>query len=375
VVSSSSCLPGAGAASALPAVEGLIWEDVELTSTFDGATQAIIAGVPRAYVAGQPTPLLVALHTWSADYRQQPEAYGPEAAARGWLLVLPDFRGPNLDTNPRATEAGGSLAAQHDIADAVAYMQATYAVDPDRIYLSGASGGGHMALLMAGKHPDLWAGVVAWCPVTDLRDWHGVGNAYAQHVQAVCGGPPGASPEVDFEYLGRSPRTFITSAASTNLLIGHGDRDETIPTAQTWATFSRLRAVPAHRTVFRSWCGGHEEQIRTGLDWASEQRRAATPPGWLDILTDEAKWYSWLLVEPAEPLRLARAVARAEQGLVAVEVEHARRLEIDFRKLEAELPASVSLDGEDPRPTRIVAGQGTMALTPPDPARHRFVLR
>ncbi len=47
------------------------------------------------------------------------EAYGREAARRGWLVVLPHFRGPNTTSNPTPTQAGGSLLAQHDIDESV----------------------------------------------------------------------------------------------------------------------------------------------------------------------------------------------------------------------------------------------------------------
>ncbi len=334
-------------ATRLPAVEGITWEELSLTSTFDQTEQPIVVGVPSSYEPGNPTPLLVALHTWSYGYRQPPREYGPEAARRGWLLVVPHFRGPNLSTNPRATDAGGSLAAQHDIIDAVEYMKATYAVEAERVYLSGASGGGHMALLMAGKCPDVWGAVCAWCPITDLREWHAEGNPYAQHVEAVCGGVPGASPEVDFEYLRRSPRSFITNAGHTPILLGHGDRDPTIPTEQSWRTFLRLRDVPQHLAVFRSWSAGHVGLLREGLDWAEGQRRPVDPPTQLDLVTDEAKWYHWLFLEPAGPLRLGRAVATLGETTLAIEVQDLVGLRVSFRALHRQLPTSVRCDGQE----------------------------
>ncbi|NOZ20411.1 MAG: prolyl oligopeptidase family serine peptidase, partial [Planctomycetes bacterium] len=91
---------------------------------------------------------------------------GPPALERGWLLVLPNFRGPNLPKNPKAPEACASIPAQHDVIDSVNYMIANFNVDKKRIYLTGGSGGGHMAHMMAAKYPDLWAGVSAWVSIT-----------------------------------------------------------------------------------------------------------------------------------------------------------------------------------------------------------------
>ena len=360
-------------AAPLPDIAGLTWHETELTSTLDGATQPIIIGVPDSYEPGAPTPLLVALHTWSSHYRQQPKDYGPEAAERGWLLVLPHFRGPNLTSNPKATEAGGSIAAQHDIIDAVEYMKREYSVDNGRVYLSGASGGGHMSLLMAGKYPDVWAAVCSWCPVTDFRAWHSVGNNYAQHIEAVCGGPPGTSAEVDFEYLRRSPRTFITNVAPTNVLLGHGDRDYTIPTDHSWETYARLRAVGEHRVVFRSWCGGHEAHMAEGLDWASEQRRSATPPRELHIVTDEAKWYFWLFAAPTERLTLGRVTARLDGTKLMLETQAVSDVALDLRVLGRAAPTEVVLDGRPVAGAFTVDGD-TLTLAPPDSERHTWEL-
>lgn len=302
-------MPDAHAQYALPTIDGLALEEVQVPSSVDGKPQPLVIGVPTQHVPGTSLPLLVGLHTWSSDYRQMVPEYGKQAARRGWLLVCPHFRGPNLSTNPAAREAGGSLLAQHDIIDAVAYMKAQYAVDPRRIYLVGASGGGHMTCLMACKYPDLFAACTAWCPITDLRDWHAQGNSYAPHVEAVCGGAPGSSPEVDFEYLRRSPRTFLTNAACCNLFIGHGDKDPTIWPEQSWTTFRVLKDIPQHRVLFHSWSGGHDAKTTEGLDWAAEHTLLETPPRRLDIVTDEAKSYFWLWLEPAAPLTLGRCTA------------------------------------------------------------------
>ncbi len=370
------CLLNAAVTAApLPDVEGLTWEELRLTSTLDGAEQPIVVGVPDTYEPGRPTPLLVALHTWSYGYRQEADQYGPDAARRGWLLVLPHFRGPNLATNPQATEAGGSLVAQHDIIDAVEHMKRTYTVDAERVYLSGSSGGGHMALLMAGKHPDVWGAVCAWCPVTDLTEWHAQGNQYAQHIEAVCGGAPGASAEVDFEYLRRSPRTFITNAANTPVLLGHGDRDSTIDPQQSWRTFLRLRDVPQHRTVFRSWSAGHAGLVSDGLDWAAEQQRSHDPPREVHVVTDETKWYFWVFADPSAPLEVGRVAASGGPGPLALKVENLARVGVDLSKLERPFPSSLECDGRPVASDAVDRDGGKLMLALGDGGRHTVTLQ
>ncbi len=323
-------------AAALPRIPQLELTEVRIPSSVDGRGQPVVVGVPATYAAGTVLPLLVGLHTWSAEYLQMVEGYGPEAARRQWLLLCPHFRGANLATNPRATEAGGSVLAQHDIIDAIAYVKAHYSVDDRRVYIVGGSGGGHMTCLMVTKYPDVFAAGTAWCPITDFRDWHAQQNGYAPHIEAVCGGKPGASPQVDFEYARRSPRTFITNAATTPLLIGHGDKDGVILPEQSWQTFRELRHLPAHQVVFESWSAGHDGKTAEGLDWAATKLRPLTPPSRLDIVTDEAKAYFWLRVAPRAALTLGRCTAvLVREGTQVSKDEVARRTELTLRTQDA----------------------------------------
>ena len=170
-------------------------------------------------------PLLVVLHTWNGDYRDA----GPSSLAHccleeDWALLHPDFRGPN--NNPSAT--GSELVVQ-DIVDVVEYAKQAAALDPERIYLVGASGGGYTALLMAGKRPDLWAAVSAWVPIVDLAAWYHEslerGSGYDRSIVASCGGVPGDSPEVDKEYHNRSPIHFLARGGRVRVDIQAGIRD------------------------------------------------------------------------------------------------------------------------------------------------------
>jgi len=349
----SALLPMACAALAataeLPQIPGLTLTEVRLPSSVDGAEQPIVVGVPEAYDPGTPTPLLVGLHTWSADYLQRVQPYGAEAGRRGWLVVLPNFRGPNTTKNPQPTQAGGSLLAQHDIVDARQYMVEHYAVDPERIYLTGDSGGGHMTLLMAGKYPDLWTAAAAWVPVTDLREWWEVQNGYAAQVEAITGGKPGDSAAVDFEYLRRSPRTFMTNLAPLPVLLAHGDRDPTIPAEQSWRSFRVLASVPGHHTLLHVFSGGHEGRTRFGLDWLAEHTRPAAPPTELHLVSDESKSYYWSELTIAEPLTLGRADLVLGADALSVVTANLSALRLDLTGLPLpENALTVSVVSERP---------------------------
>ncbi len=75
-------------------------------------------------------PLLVGLHTWSYDRFNQIHNMLPYAKEYGFHLLLPDFRGPNLSTNPEKHNACGSEIARQDIKDAIDYIVKTKKLTP-----------------------------------------------------------------------------------------------------------------------------------------------------------------------------------------------------------------------------------------------------
>lgn len=121
---------------------------VLIANTVDGTKQPSYVLLPDTFdPSGSPVPLLVSLHSWSGDLEQRNEPLETLANARGWICLLPNFRGRN--DHP---EACGSEIAQQDILDAVEWVKANYPVDRRRIYLTGSSGGGHMTMMMVGRH-------------------------------------------------------------------------------------------------------------------------------------------------------------------------------------------------------------------------------
>lgn len=221
-------------------------KEIRYLSSADGTKQPARFWAPET---GKPVPLLVVLHTWSGGYRQ--DYHGDcvnHAIRKGWVVILPHFRGPN--NNPKAC---GSELAVKDILSAVAYAKKVAKVDDTRIYLVGASGGGHAALLMAGRAPKTWAGVSAWVGISDLRAWHAectVRNlGYAGQIARACGGPPGASPKVDEEYRRRSPLAWLKNAKdvvpldiNAGILDGHKG---SVPISQSLRAFNAVADVKA----------------------------------------------------------------------------------------------------------------------------------
>jgi dipeptidyl aminopeptidase/acylaminoacyl peptidase len=56
-----------------------------------------------------------------------------------------------------------------DVLSAVDCAKGHARVDDSRMYAVGWAGGGYLGLLLAGRVPEMWAGVSAWVPISDLN--------------------------------------------------------------------------------------------------------------------------------------------------------------------------------------------------------------
>jgi len=301
------------------AIHGQDLQEVTIVSSLDQSEQPAFVFIPKE--VSEPVPLLVMLHTWSGDYKQKNHINiaVEECRKRNWAMVFPNFRGPNW--TPQA--CGSSLAVQ-DVVDAVNWMQKESSIDEKKIYLTGVSGGGHMSMLMAGKHPEIWAGVSAWVGISDLSAWHkecqSAGRNYATHIEKVVGGVPGSNVEVDAQLRSRSPINFLQRAKGLPIDLNAGIHDGhtgSVPISHTLIAFNALakandqtkqqissadiremtqkQTVPdalqfegesekrTHEVLLRRnagssrvtiFEGGHEGDLPTAIEWLSQQSRS-----------------------------------------------------------------------------------------------------
>jgi poly(3-hydroxybutyrate) depolymerase len=259
----------------------------KIRSSADGQLQSVLWYAPK--VTG-PKPLLVVLHSWSADFTQNLDIpYAEFALANGWAMIHPDFRGGN-----RRPEATASDLANQDVLDAVTFARHHTTVDDDRIYLVGYSGGAMESLVLAGKHPELWAGVAAWGGIYDVAGWyhedHGRDVHYRGEIAASCGGVPDPGSPAETECRKRSPMSFLAQAAGrVPILIGHGLGDYTVRPHHALSSYNAL-ADPHDRIE-----GGDAKSI--------EQRRRI--PAALAASSSAAP-FDELFQQAGAPLRLAR---------------------------------------------------------------------
>jgi len=235
-----------------------MYEEIMIKSTINETMQ------PSLFIranADEKRPLLVGLHTWSFDRFNQLEYMSREGGKYGFHVLLPEFRGPNLDSNPNRTLACGSKYAMQDIVDAVEYVCSTENVDTDNIFLMGGSGGGHMSLMMAGYCPDMFKAIASFCPITDLNKWVNENPNYTKHILACCS-------ENKEEMALRSPVSYVDGIAKANVKIFHGKADPSVPCTHSIDLFNAVMAkYPKSNVYLDIFDGGHEVDTVTGFHW------------------------------------------------------------------------------------------------------------
>ena len=219
-------------------------QSINYVSAADNTRQPMMFYKPEV---DTPRPLLVALHSWSNNYRQKESViYAEWCIANDWIFIHPNFRGTN--NKPQAT---GSELVIGDVLSAIDYAKANARVDESRIYAVGWSGGGFLGLLLAGRAPEIWAGVSAWVPISDLNAWYEesrrLGTKYVREIAASCGGSPVGEGAAANECRKRSPVTYLERARTIQIDINHGIRDgrsngDPVPVSQSLRAFNLLAA-------------------------------------------------------------------------------------------------------------------------------------
>ncbi len=138
-------------------------QEVNISSSIDGKIQ-------KAYLykakSKKQQPLIVSLHTWSGDYRQN-DPLVAEILARDWNYIHPNFRGANNNV-----EAMCSSKVLSDIEDAISFAIKQTNANPEEVHIIGVSGGG-LATLFAYMNVDFDVkSFSAWVPISDIEAWY-----------------------------------------------------------------------------------------------------------------------------------------------------------------------------------------------------------
>jgi polyhydroxybutyrate depolymerase len=164
--------------------------------TSSGRTREYLLYVPKSYDPTRPTPLVISMHgagIWPTAQRDVSQ-WNAVADEHGFIVVYPSgLGGAGLRVWRMGNEIGGPADVRF-LSDLIDKLQATYNIDPRRIYADGLSNGGGMAFVLSCTLSDRIAavGLVAsaqllpwsWC--TDDRPvpmiaFHGTDDRFAPY--------------------------------------------------------------------------------------------------------------------------------------------------------------------------------------------------
>lgn len=118
------------------------------TSSIDDALQPYTLYVPDTYDPSQSYGLIVALHGYTGtDYGMASQVVTSSARPDDFLVVAPYGRG----------DVGYLSVGEQDVLDVMDIIQATFSIDPDRVYVMGSSMGGFGTWRMGLNFPDKFA--------------------------------------------------------------------------------------------------------------------------------------------------------------------------------------------------------------------------
>jgi len=291
--------------------------DVPITLVTEGVTHTALLRIPAGYRWDQPVPLVVGLHSWGGHADEVMRAfYVEEVTNRGWLLLAPD----------RGARFVATLDLQHQFMHMIEYVCENYAVDEDRIYIMGVSGGGYRAIIMAEKYPDRFAAAVDIKGPMNLTEWYyedySEERNHQKQMRQDIGAPYGSSggpPYERFSCLFQDTDGLVRNLKHVPVAILHntspdgylgGDPNQPYYIVEPHHAQDLKNAIEFWEPDLAPWYytyeGNHyanppQDKLIELMDWLSVKSLAVDHTR-VTIKTDESKEYYWLdIVQEARP--------------------------------------------------------------------------
>jgi dipeptidyl aminopeptidase/acylaminoacyl peptidase len=241
--------------------------------TRDGATITAYLTTPIGAATG-PRPMVVLPHG-GPELRDQLsfDDFAQTYAARGWLVLQPNFRGSGGYGRAFADRGRRHWGdrMQEDVEDCVAQVVAAGLADPARIAICGASYGGYAALMGAVRKPDLYKAVVSIAGVADLPEiltFSRSEDGADSHVYAYWCKTIG-DPKADQAMLENASPARRAGEIKAPVLLIHGTEDGIVPPKQSRIMDKALTAAGKTHELVEIKGAGHRnwsnETLRTVL--------------------------------------------------------------------------------------------------------------
>ncbi len=191
---------------------------IAFVNGFDGSPGEALLEIP-ARLKGA-APLIVCPHpaNWTPEMNRS--LWSGVADDLGVYLLHPIHQGK---TNPRVSL--GSQRQMGNLDAAITAIEKSYPIDRSRVYAAGLSQGAIEALLLAGLHPERFAGVLSINPIADFIPFYRDTPSFQPLMKTDFGGTPETARK---EYEERSPAHYAKELARVPATIYWADNDEII---------------------------------------------------------------------------------------------------------------------------------------------------
>lgn len=245
----------------------------------DGFVEDGVLTYPPAFDPAKKYPLVLMIHGGPVSSSTQTfdEYFGlPQiAAARGWVVFQPNYRGSdNLgDAFTQAIIGHVASGPGRDIMDGVAAVEKLGFVDTSRIGVSGWSGGGLLTAWLVGQ-AHIWKAAVAGAAVTNWVDQYALDDVTPAFVDTLLGGSPLTAMAA---YRAESPITYARDVRTPTLVLSDTG-DYRVPTPQAFEFYHALRdnhvearfVMLPRRGYFPGDPAGREQVKKLWIGWFEE---------------------------------------------------------------------------------------------------------
>jgi dienelactone hydrolase len=288
--------------------------------------------------------LVLSLHGANVEALNQVRSYAPKTWAH---IVAP--------TNRRPYGFNWEDWGRLDALDVLAEAQKWYKTDPDRVYLTGHSMGGHGAWSVGGLFPDLFAAIgpsAGW-----VSFW-----TYKVRNAAETETPLGQM--IMRPFLPSDPYAVLKNYRQNGVYIIHGEKDESVPVTESRRIAAELQKI--HRDFI------YHEQPEAGHWWDASPEAGVDCVDWpplFDFFARHARpgpervreiefatpcpgisaSCNWLTIETqSEPLKVSSARIRVspDEGLFSGSTENVARLSLDLSPWKTKEILRVDMDGQ-----------------------------
>jgi len=177
-----------------------------------GQKREYILYVPKSYVRGRPTPLVISMHaamSWPS-FQMAVSRWNKAADEHGFIVVYPAGEGGGPKTwFMRGSRTPSRMPDVVFISDLIDKLEASYDIDPARIYANGLSNGGGMAFALSCTLSNRIAAIGAvaaaqslpwnWCPDSrpvPMIAFHGTADRFTPYNGAKVWLAPEPFPNV-----------------------------------------------------------------------------------------------------------------------------------------------------------------------------------